>query len=346
MARYRLLCLVAVISVLLGSGYGQYRQIGLCSPRPVFPQIYVLPGLCSPRSLFPRSMLPQVYVPPRFAFPKGLFFIQACVPPGLFPQIYVLPGLCSPRSLFPRSVLPQIAKLGGMVNNVMNHATTGVELMTKGKGRATRTQDDVRLTVRRDTGATSVTRRATEDVWTARATGTMDSVSVHQAGGSLVMRVTIITTVTTVTENVAIVLMVPRVTRKLATVLHVNPAITRLCARTGQYGQKCSESCGNCHDTTTCDHVNGHCPDRCRGNFTMPLCQGRVSQHYQNVDVMSSPHGASAETSNYEVVRTPEENYETLRPRTEQETAEGIYTQLTPTVKSDRSETNVKCAIM
>ncbi|KAK7493677.1 hypothetical protein BaRGS_00015189, partial [Batillaria attramentaria] len=132
------------------------------------------------------------------------------------------------------------------------------------------------------------------------------------------IRVTIITTVMTVTENVAIVLMVPRVTRELATVLHVNPAITRLCAKTdvachpvtgscpdgcgpgylgqrcdaecpkGQYGQNCSESCGNCHNTTTCDHVNGHCPDRCRGNFSVPLCQAGVENFLNQTTFMTN----------------------------------------------------------
>ena len=99
-----------------------YVPPGPCSPRSMFPQVYVPPGPCSPRSMFPqvyvppglcspRSMFPQVHVPPGLCSPRSMF-PQVYVPPGpcslrsMFLQVYVPPGLCSPRSMFPQVYVP------------------------------------------------------------------------------------------------------------------------------------------------------------------------------------------------------------------------------------------------
>ena len=40
----------------------------------------------------------------------------------------------------------------------------------------------------------------------------------------------------------------------------------------GMYGQNCSETCGNCFEST-CNNVNGTCAEGCEAGFMKNLCK-------------------------------------------------------------------------
>lgn len=44
---------------------------------------------------------------------------------------------------------------------------------------------------------------------------------------------------------------------------------------TGKYGINCSKSCGNCHNQSLCQNVDGSCSDGCSAGYKESLCTER-----------------------------------------------------------------------
>lgn len=44
---------------------------------------------------------------------------------------------------------------------------------------------------------------------------------------------------------------------------------------TGKYGINCSKSCGNCHNQSQCQNVDGSCSDGCSAGCKRSLCTER-----------------------------------------------------------------------
>ena len=50
-------------------------------------------------------------------------------------------------------------------------------------------------------------------------------------------------------------------------------SIPVLACNIGTYGEGCKEECGHCHNTTSCNHVNGSCLNECKPGYTGSQCK-------------------------------------------------------------------------